>query len=136
MIVALSDPVLVVLVGAFVTVFTTIASLLSPWLLSRIVQVTNTRLTQIHTLVNSDKTAIMMAELSSVRREQVMMQELIALREAAGQKPGIGTIKALEATQLRIEELEAAVADRLKQTAMAEEQLKLDQNKIVGITHV
>ena len=133
--VAISDPVLLAIVGAFVTVFTSISAILTPWILSRIMKVTNTRLTQIHSLVNSEKTAAIMAELASVRREHVMMEELISLKRKAGSEPGPGTIKIVEMTVARIAELETVVADRLSQTAIAEDQMRKDQAAIVGIRH-
>ena len=132
---AISDPVLLAIVGAFVTIFTSISAILTPWILSRIIKVTNTKLERIHTLVNSEKTTAMMAELASVRREHVMMEELIGLRRKAGNEPGPGTIKILDMTVARITELEAAIADRLSQTALAEDQMRKDQAAIVGIRH-
>jgi hypothetical protein len=130
---AMSDAVQLGMIGAFVTVFTAVSAILTPWLLSRIMKITNTRLTQIHTLVNSEQTAGMIREAASLRREHVLMSEMIELRKAAGHEPGTSTIKALDATAIRIKELDDTIKDRQAQTALAEDQLKKDQEAIVGI---
>jgi hypothetical protein len=78
----------------------------------------NTRLTQnkldvIHTLVNSQMTAAMQAELDATARELAMMQEVITLKEVAGHIPTAEAISAVESTRAKLAELRARIEDRL-----------------------
>ena len=73
---------------------------------------TNDKLDVIHTLVNSNMTAAMQAELDAIRREVVMMREVVALNLAAGREPTIETLAAIEATEEKILKLETQLADR------------------------
>jgi uncharacterized membrane protein len=73
---------------------------------------TNDKLDVIHTLVNSNMTAAMQAELDAIRREIVMMREVVALNLAAGRQPTVEALAAIEATQVKITTLEAQLADR------------------------
>jgi hypothetical protein len=87
------------------------------------------QLTQIHTLVNSNLTASMQAELDSLRRL------LIAVREASEAKRALGFPQTNDATseladiQSKVTELSATVAARQKQTQDAEARLQLDIKK-------
>lgn len=83
---------------------------------------TNSQLHVIHTLVNSNMTAAMQAEVDATNREEVMMREVMALNTAAGREITPVALAALSKTQAKIAELEAALADRLKQTNIAEAQ--------------
>jgi len=74
--------------------------------------VTNTKLDQIHVLVNSNMTEAMQAELNATKREVAMMHEVIELKKASGKDPLPMALKAVEATDKRIAELEAAIAER------------------------
>ena len=78
------------------------------------------KLDVIHTLVNSNMTAAMQAELDATIRELAMMREVIALNQAAGRQPSIGALAAVEATAEKIAELTATLEDRLKQTHVAD----------------
>jgi uncharacterized membrane protein len=73
---------------------------------------TNEKLDVIHTLVNSNMTAAMQAELDAIRREIVMMREVVALNLAAGREPTVEALAAIEATKLKITALEAQLAYR------------------------
>jgi len=84
---------------------------------------TNTKLDVIHTLVNSNMTAAMQAELDATTREVAMMREVVALNEAAGRTPSQEALAAIEATQNKINELSASLQDRLRQTKVAESQI-------------
>ena len=86
--------------------------------------VTNGKLDVIHTLVNSNMTAAMQAELDATTRELAMMREVIALNKAAGRQPSTDALAAIESTTHKIRELEAALADRLQQTHVVEAQAK------------
>jgi len=89
--------------------------------------VTNNKLDIIHTLVNSNMTAAMQAEYDATVREIAMMKEVIALNQAAGREPSPEAIGAIEATQTKINELQAALADRLKQAEVVEQQQQQQQ---------
>lgn len=80
---------------------------------------TNGKLDVIHTLVNSNMTAAMQAELDAIRREIVMMREVVALNLAAGREPTVEALAAIEATQVKITTLEAQLADRATATENA-----------------
>lgn len=74
----------------------------------------NAKLDVIHTLVNSNLTAAMQAELDATVRELAMMNEVIDLKRANGHEPSVNTLATVKATELRISELKATLADRLK----------------------
>jgi len=79
-------------------------------------KVTNGKLDVIHTLVNSNMTAAMQAELDATIREHAMMIEVVALKQSAGHEPSVTSLAAIEATERKIAELQAALRDRLKQS--------------------
>jgi hypothetical protein len=83
---------------------------------------TNGKLDVIHTLVNSNMTAAMQAELDATSRELVSLREITALKQAAGLEPTPAALAAVQATEAKIAELTAALRDRLAQTALAEQQ--------------
>lgn len=70
------------------------------------------KLDVIHVLVNSNMTAAMQAELDAIKREIVMMREVVVLNLAAGREPTVEALAAIEATQVKITELESQLADR------------------------
>lgn len=85
---------------------------------------TNGKLDVIHTLVNSNMTAAMQAELDATTRELAMMREVASLNAAAGRAPTIEVLAAIDATESKISELTAAMADRAK-AGMAASQPRL-----------
>lgn len=82
--------------------------------------VTNGKLDVIHTLVNSNMTAAMQAELDATVRELAMMHEVIDMKRAAGAEPSVAALAAVEATATKIDELQVTLADRLKQNEKVE----------------
>jgi len=84
---------------------------------ARTQQETNGKLDVIHTLVNSNMTAAMQSEFDAVARELAMMREVAALKQAAGQEPSPETLAAISATEAKLHELDAALADRAKAQA-------------------
>lgn len=96
--------------------------------------VTNAKLDQIHTLVNSNMTAAMQSELDATKRELAMMNEVIDLKKAAGRPPTQDVLSTLEITKAKISELEAQLADRLKQTKLAETQLAAAEARVKQLT--
>jgi hypothetical protein len=79
----------------------------------------NGKLDTIHILVNSNMTAAMQAELDATQRELTMMREVIRLNKLAGTEATTDAAAALKATELKIAELRANLADRLKATEEA-----------------
>ncbi|MGA2412710.1 MAG: hypothetical protein ABSG46_20295 [Candidatus Binataceae bacterium] len=73
---------------------------------------TNSKLDVIHALVNSNMTTAMQSELDATVRELAMMREVVALNGAAGRPPSEESLGAIDATQTKINELKAALADR------------------------
>jgi len=92
-------------------------------------KVTTNKLDVIHTLVNSNMTAAMQAELDATNRELAMMLEVIDLKKAAGKEPTIEAIDALAVTRAKISELDAALKDRVKQQKNVE---SLQEKKMLG----
>lgn len=78
------------------------------------------QLQQIHTLVNSNLTAEMQARLEATRGQLVLMTEVIDLKRVAGHEPTEDASILLGKTKSTIAELEATLADRLKQTTVAD----------------
>jgi hypothetical protein len=74
--------------------------------------VTNNKLDMIHTLVNSQMTAAMDAELRATQRELAMMREVISLKAAAGHEPSAKSLNEIISTENKVKELRAKLADR------------------------
>lgn len=74
--------------------------------------ITNSKLDVIHTLVNSNMTAAMQAELDATVRELALMREVIALKSEHGRDPSADALAAIESTTKKIAELRAVLADR------------------------
>ena len=79
---------------------------------------TNTKLDAIHTLVNSNMTAAMQAELTAVEAQRVVLQEVVALKEANG-VPADESRATIETLNNRVNELRAVLTDRVEQTRVA-----------------
>jgi len=79
------------------------------------------KLDQIHVLVNSNMTASMQGELDAYKSNLVLLEEISSLRKAAGQDPSPTTMAVIESTKKKISELDAQLADRLKNTQKADE---------------
>jgi hypothetical protein len=90
---------------------------------------TNTKLDVIHTLVNSNMTAAMQAELDSRRIALALMLEVVELKKTAGSSPTAEALEAVGAAKGKIVELEAALNDRLKQSKEIE---KIQNDKMVA----
>ncbi len=76
---------------------------------------------RIHTLVNSDMTAARQSELDQSRAMGVVLRRVIDLAVSTpGVEPDPRDITALRATDTRISELEAILADRLAQMRIVE----------------
>jgi hypothetical protein len=73
----------------------------------------NGKLNTIHTLVNSNMTASMQAELDATMRELAMMHEVIDLKRVAGHEPTPGALDAITFTEGKIADLRARLDDRL-----------------------
>jgi hypothetical protein len=84
------------------------------------------QLERIHTLVNSNLTAAMRAELEATVRDAASMSEVIELRRAAGHDPSPEAVEAVDATASRIEELRSVIGNRVEATELAEEQARED----------
>jgi hypothetical protein len=78
-----------------------------------------TKLDVVHTLVNSNMTAAMQSEYDAVKRELVLMKELIALHQSAGREPSPDALTEVKITEGKVAELNATLKDRLKATEEA-----------------
>lgn len=81
---------------------------------------TNEKLDTIHTLVNSNMTAAMQAELDARAGQLVTMKEIIALRREHGADPTPEASAAVTAATERIRELQANLYERMAQNQMVE----------------
>jgi PAS domain S-box-containing protein len=70
------------------------------------------KLDTIKTLVDGTLTAAIQAELTATQREDVMHQEVIDLKRAAGGEPSAASVATLKATKARIKELEKTLEER------------------------
>jgi len=80
----------------------------------------------IHTLVNSTLTAALQAELDSTRREEMLLRELLSMREDSGATVSDDQRAALGAVQRKIGELSRAMEDRRMQNRAADIQMQRD----------
>lgn len=81
---------------------------------------TQSQLRQIHTLVNSDMTAARQGELDQTRVSLILLRKLATVAEHAGREATEEERAAIDATEKRIKELEAILADRLAQMEIVE----------------
>jgi hypothetical protein len=91
--------------------------------------VTTSKLNVIHTLVNSTLTAALQSELDATKREGLLLNELIAMRNEANAPPSDDQHAALGAVQRKIEELTAAMKDRQEQTRTADIQIAQEHER-------
>jgi hypothetical protein len=82
-------------------------------------EVTNGKLDVIHTLVNSNMTAAMQAQLVALQGQLVLMNRVATLKGEAGTKPNENEVAAIVAVEAQIAELGAALKDRLAATETA-----------------
>ncbi len=82
--------------------------------------VINGKLDQIHTLVNSNMTAAMKAELEATVQKLVLMRKIVDRDRADDIKVLPEALKAIRDVEEKIEELTATLNDRLRQTAIAD----------------
>jgi hypothetical protein len=76
---------------------------------------TNSKLDVIHGLVNSTLSAALQSELDALVTSLAMMREVMDLKRSGGHEPAEEAIIAFQATEAKIAELRATLADRLKQ---------------------
>ena len=81
------------------------------------------KLDQIHTLVNSNLTASMQAQLDALRVSLAATLELGVIREKAGLMPSEDALEAVAETKRKIAELESQLEDRLHATDAASAEL-------------
>lgn len=92
-------------------------------------RVTNEKLDVIHTLVNSNMTAALQAELDATQAQAVLMREVLQLREDQGKEPNEEALSVLEALDANIQKLAANLKDRLEQTKVADAQIFIAAKK-------
>ncbi len=85
--------------------------------------VTNGKLDQIHTLVNSNMTAAMKAELEATIEKLKLMRKIVARDKAENIKVLPEALEAIRSVEAKIGELTASLNDRLKQTQLADQKL-------------
>lgn len=75
----------------------------------------DTKLDQIHTLVNSQMTAAKQAELDQTRAMLIVLKRITAIAALRGERADPDDLEAIRRTVSRIKELETELADRLQQ---------------------
>jgi hypothetical protein len=83
-----------------------------------------TKLDVVHTLVNSTLTEAMQSEYEAVKRELVLLNEIVALNKVAGREPSNAALLEISQAEIKIGELSQALADRLKAATQAAMQVK------------
>lgn len=73
----------------------------------------------IHTLVNSQLSTAVQSEFDATKTVLILLLRVIDLEREAGREPSIESLAEVEATRKKITELQATVADRLKQSDKA-----------------
>ena len=89
---------------------------------ARMLMDTNGKLDVIHTLVNSNMTAAMQSEYAAVVRELAVMREIMELKKANGLEPSTAVLTAIAATEIKLNELRAALEDRAEAQKRVEDQ--------------
>ena len=82
------------------------------------------QLTQIHTLVNSDKTDALQAELNQTRITLVLLRRFVALDDAVGRVSTTDDLAAIKLAEANINRLETTLADRGVQLQQVEIQVQ------------
>lgn len=85
---------------------------------------TQGQLKQIHTLVNSDKDALLQSNLAALIAQQVALREIITLKRSLNQESDPETAVSMQTVSIRIEEIKAIIADRAKQAELAKQQAR------------
>ena len=85
--------------------------------------VTNGKLDQIHTLVNSNMTAAMKAELEATIEKLKLMRQIVARDKADNIKVLPEALAAIRSVESKIGELTATLNDRLRQTQLADQNI-------------
>lgn len=84
----------------------------------------NGKLDVIHTLVNSNMTSEMKRALVATQGQLVLLERVIALNKAAGDKPTADNDATVKALEDQIAEMESALEERAKQQEIADAQAK------------
>lgn len=79
-------------------------------------EATDGQLKEIHTLVNSNMTAEMQRALDATEGQLVLMKELVRVNKKSGARPSAATLEQIKATEAKVEEMRAAIADRTRAT--------------------
>ncbi len=87
-------------------------------------KVTNGKLDIIHTLVNSNMTAAMKAELGATIEKLILMKQIVDRDKSDKITVLPEAILAIRNVESKIAELQATLADRLKQTEIADKQVR------------
>jgi len=85
--------------------------------------VTNGKLDQIHTLVNSNMTAAMRETLSATIEKLALMREIVARDKADNIKILPEALQAIRDVEIKIGELTSTLNDRLRQTQLADQKV-------------
>lgn len=81
----------------------------------------NEKLTVVHGLVNSSYTAALEGQYHATVRELALMREVFRLNERAGNVPNGDGLRAIEATEAKIKDLDAVLKERRAQAEAAAE---------------
>ena len=82
---------------------------------------TNGQLKEIHTLVNSNLTEALRAELESTMRELASLKLIVDLNRERGREPTIEALALIGSTEKRIKELQVNLDHRVKQAKLLDQ---------------
>jgi hypothetical protein len=86
-------------------------------------KVTNGKLNQIHELVNSTLTAAIEDLRLATEQQLMLLRSVIELNREAGREPSPDLLAALPAVEEKVAELRSKLADRARQTEIADAQV-------------
>jgi len=96
------------------------------FLVYRVSRKTQSKLDQIHTLVNSNLTESQSRELASMKGMLASMREVISLKELSGIALAEGTDEAVELVEQRVSELSRNLSHKQNQTFIADARARRD----------
>jgi hypothetical protein len=126
-------PVWLAAIAASVGMVSTFGSIAVAWITRNKVdanaKVADAKIDQVHTLVNSEKTAEKERLLLSNKSNLILLNELIDLKASSGKAPSSEAAGMAEATKQKIIELEKDLKQRAADTLNAERTLALEEAK-------
>jgi hypothetical protein len=123
MILAVSDALLIAAIVATPTLVAACMPVLMFYLSNKRTDAIKAAVGEVHTLVNSDKTASLQRELTALLAMRASLEEVVDMKKAARRKPKPETLDAIAVTTARIAELTVEIAERDRQAKLVDERV-------------